>query len=80
MSGVRIAIPHALVSTFAAEMIAGGGGLGGELVYAQRFFETTHVFEILLIMLSIGYVIDVVFLKLRAHVLRWYESNAAAVD
>jgi len=75
MSGIRVAIPHALVATFAAEMIAGGGGLGGELVYAQRFFETTKVFEILLIMLMLGYVMDVAFLRLRSHVLRWHDQN-----
>lgn len=73
MSGVRVAIPYALVTTFAAEMIAGGGGLGGELVYAQRFFETTRVFEYLLVMLAMGYLADVLFLKLRGRLLRWHD-------
>ncbi|MGU3495453.1 ABC transporter permease [Xanthobacteraceae bacterium A53D] len=77
LSGVRVAIPQALVSAFTAEMIAGGGGLGGELVYAQRFFETTTVFEILLLMLALGYVIDILFLKLRTHTLRWHEQAAS---
>jgi len=77
LSGVRVAIPQALVSAFTAEMIAGGGGLGGELVYAQRFFETTTVFEILILMLAIGYVIDTLFLKLRIHTLRWHEQTAS---
>lgn len=76
MSGLRVAIPHALVTTFAAEMIAGGGGLGSELVYAQRFFQTARVFEILLVMLAIGYVMDVMLLRLRATLLRWHEQAA----
>lgn len=77
LSGFRVAIPQALVSAFTAEMIAGGGGLGGELVYAQRFFETTTVFEILILMLALGYVIDILFLKLRTYTLRWHEQAAS---
>ena len=58
MSGVRVAVPYALISAFTAEMIAGGGGLGGNLVYAQRFFETTTVFTILIVMLAAGWLAD----------------------
>lgn len=74
MSGVRVGVPYALVSTFSAEMIAGGGGLGGEMVLAQRYFETPTVFVYLLIMLAAGYVIDMGVLRLRAHILRWHEG------
>ena len=74
MSGVRVGVPYALVSTFTAEMIAGGGGLGGELVLAQRYFETPSVFVYLLVMLAAGYVIDMGVLRLRARVLRWHEE------
>jgi ABC-type nitrate/sulfonate/bicarbonate transport system permease component len=74
MSGVRVGVPYALVSTFSAEMIAGGGGLGGEMVLAQRYFETPTVFVYLLIMLVVGYLIDVGVLRLRAHILRWHEG------
>jgi ABC-type nitrate/sulfonate/bicarbonate transport system permease component len=74
MSGVRIAVPYALVSTFTAEMIAGGGGLGGGLVYAQRFFETTTVFALLLIMIVTGYLIDFLVLGFRQRLLRWHEG------
>jgi ABC-type nitrate/sulfonate/bicarbonate transport system permease component len=74
MSGVRVGVPYALVSTFSAEMIAGGGGLGGEMVLAQRYFETPTVFVYLLIMLAAGYLIDMGVLRLRTHVLRWHEG------
>jgi ABC-type nitrate/sulfonate/bicarbonate transport system permease component len=74
MSGVRVGVPYALVSTFSAEMIAGGGGLGGEMVLAQRYFETPTVFVYLLIMLATGYLIDFGVLRLREHVLRWHEG------
>lgn len=74
MSGVRVAVPYALISAFTAEMIAGGGGLGGDLVYAQRFFETTTVFTILLVMLAAGWLVDHGLLVLRRRLLRWHEE------
>jgi ABC-type nitrate/sulfonate/bicarbonate transport system permease component len=74
MSGVRVGVPYALVTAFTAEMVAGGGGLGGEMVLAQRYFETPTVFVYLLIMLATGYLIDYGVLALRRHVLRWHEG------
>jgi ABC-type nitrate/sulfonate/bicarbonate transport system permease component len=74
MSGVRVGVPYALVTAFSAEMIAGGGGLGGEMVLAQRYFETPTVFVYLLIMLCTGYLIDHGVLALRRHVLRWHDG------
>jgi ABC-type nitrate/sulfonate/bicarbonate transport system permease component len=74
MSGVRVGVPYALVTAFTAEMVAGGGGLGGEMVLAQRYFETPTVFVYLLIMLGAGYLIDLGVVRLRAHILRWHEG------
>jgi ABC-type nitrate/sulfonate/bicarbonate transport system permease component len=75
MSGVRVAVPYSLVSAFTAEMIAGGGGLGGDLVYAQRNFETPTVFAILIVMLIVGYAVDHGVMLLRHRILRWYEAD-----
>ena len=74
MSGLRIAIPYALMTAFTAEMIAGGGGLGGALVLAQRYFETPTVFAYILIMLATGYVLDIAFIWARRHALHWHEG------
>ena len=74
MSGLRIAIPYALMTAFTAEMIAGGGGLGGALVLAQRYFETPTVFAYILIMLATGYVLDIAFIWVRRYVLHWHEG------
>jgi ABC-type nitrate/sulfonate/bicarbonate transport system permease component len=38
-SGVRVTVPVALIIAFTAEMIAGGGGIGAALMFAQRFFQ-----------------------------------------
>ncbi len=74
MSGLRIAIPYALMTAFTAEMIAGGGGLGGALVLAQRYFETPTVFAYILIMLATGYVLDIAFIWARRYALHWHEG------
>jgi ABC-type nitrate/sulfonate/bicarbonate transport system permease component len=73
MSGLRVAVPTALLTTFTAEMVA-GGGLGGALVLAQRYFESPTVYAYLLVMLLCGYLFDVELLRLRRRLLRWYEG------
>ena len=76
MSGLRVAVPLALLTAFTAEMVAGGGGLGGALVLAQRYFESPAVFVYILTMLISGYVIDSAFLMARRRLLRWDDSEA----
>ncbi len=73
ISGLRVAVPTGLLTTFTAEMVA-GGGLGGALILAQRYFETPTVYAYLLVMLCCGYGIDVGLLHFRRRVLRWYEG------
>lgn len=76
-SAIRVNLPIALIVTFTAEMIAGGKGLGDELTYAQRMFDTPTVYVYILIMLAVGLLIDNIILWLRRRVLRWHEENAA---
>jgi ABC-type nitrate/sulfonate/bicarbonate transport system permease component len=73
LSGVRVAVPTALLTTFTAEMVA-GGGLGGALVLAQRYFESPTVYAYLLVMLACGYLLDVELLRIRRRLLRWHEE------
>jgi ABC-type nitrate/sulfonate/bicarbonate transport system permease component len=73
LSGLRVAVPTALLTTFTAEMVA-GGGLGGALILAQRYFESPTVYAYLLVMLVCGYVLDVELLRLRRRLLHWYED------
>jgi ABC-type nitrate/sulfonate/bicarbonate transport system permease component len=73
MSGLRVAVPTALLTTFTAEMVA-GGGLGGALILAQRYFESPTVYAYLLIMLICGYLFDNELLRLRRRILHWYEG------
>jgi ABC-type nitrate/sulfonate/bicarbonate transport system permease component len=70
----RIAVPVGLITTFTAEMVAGGGGMGGTLIYSQRFFESPTVFAYIVVMLAIGLVFDVAMRRFQHRFLRWAEE------
>jgi ABC-type nitrate/sulfonate/bicarbonate transport system permease component len=76
-SGVRVTMPVALIIAFTAEMIAGGGGVGGALMFAQRFFQTPTVFVYILVMLATGFVLDLAMLRLRAWLIPWEDEIEA---
>ncbi len=65
-AGLRVALPVALITTFTAEMVSGGGGMGATLMYSQRFFESPTVFAYILTMLGVGLLLDFVMLKVQA--------------
>jgi ABC-type nitrate/sulfonate/bicarbonate transport system permease component len=64
-AALRVALPVALITTFTSEMVAGGGGMGATLMYAQRFFESPTVFAYIVAMLAVGLVFDKAMLMVR---------------
>src|SRR6516225_6216946 len=70
----RVILPAALITAFTAEMIAGGGGVGSALMFAQRFFQTPTVFVYILIMLMTGFVLDRLMLWARGRLLPWQDE------
>ena len=70
----RIAAPVGLITTFTAEMVAGGGGMGGTLIYSQRFFESPTVFAYIVVMLTVGLVFDAAMRRFQRRFLRWAEE------
>jgi ABC-type nitrate/sulfonate/bicarbonate transport system permease component len=70
----RIAVPVGLITTFTAEMVAGGGGMGGTLIYSQRFFESPTVFAYIVVMLAIGLLFDAAMRRFQHRFLRWAEE------
>jgi ABC-type nitrate/sulfonate/bicarbonate transport system permease component len=75
LSGLRVSLPLALITAFTAEMVAGGGGVGAALMFAQRFFETPTVFVYILLMLVSGLVLDRLLLTLRRRLVGWSEET-----
>jgi ABC-type nitrate/sulfonate/bicarbonate transport system permease component len=74
-SAFRVALPVALITAFTAEMVAGGGGMGATLMYAQRFFDSPTVFAYIVTMLSVGLLFDKAMLVLRDRFPAWREST-----
>jgi ABC-type nitrate/sulfonate/bicarbonate transport system permease component len=70
----RIAVPVGLITTFTAEMVAGGGGMGGTLIYSQRFFESPTVFAYIVVMLAVGLMFDAAMRRFQHRFLRWAEE------
>jgi ABC-type nitrate/sulfonate/bicarbonate transport system permease component len=75
LSGVRVSTPVALITAFTAEMIAGGGGVGANLMFAQRFFQTPTVFVDILVMLVTGVVFDSILLRIRHQLIPWHNES-----
>jgi ABC-type nitrate/sulfonate/bicarbonate transport system permease component len=73
-SGIRVTTPVALITAFTAEMIAGGGGVGSALMFAQRFFQTPTVFVYILVMLVTGFAFDRLMLRLRDWLIPWQDE------
>jgi ABC-type nitrate/sulfonate/bicarbonate transport system permease component len=74
-AALRVAVPVALITTFTSEMVAGGGGMGASLMYAQRFFESPTVFAYILLMLVMGLVFDKAMMMLRERIPAWREDG-----
>lgn len=77
-AGIRVTLPVALIIAFTAEMIAGGGGVGALLMFAQRFFQTPTVFVYILVMLATGFIFDSLMLRLQAWLMPWQDEQAAS--
>jgi ABC-type nitrate/sulfonate/bicarbonate transport system permease component len=73
-ASLRVALPVSLITTFTAEMVSGGGGMGATLMYSQRFFESPTVFAYILTMLGVGLLIDALMLKLQQASPAWSPS------
>jgi ABC-type nitrate/sulfonate/bicarbonate transport system permease component len=70
-AALRVALPVSLITTFTAEMVGGGGGMGATLMYSQRFFESPTVFAYILTMLVVGLLLDTLMLKLQDRFPAW---------
>ncbi len=74
-SGIRVTTPVALITAFTAEMIAGGGGVGANLMFAQRFFQTPTVFVDIIVMLVTGFIFNSILLGLRDRLIPWHDET-----
>lgn len=79
MTGLQVALPLSLIVAVVAEMLMGGYGLGGAMMTAARFANSTSVFAGIVEIAVLGYVLIKLMSLIRRRLLVWHpEANAPA--
>lgn len=78
LTGLQIAFPTCLIVSIVTEMLTGGQGLGGYMIYAARFGESDKVFLGIFCTALIGYLLIEGFAYLRRRLLVWHTETATA--
>jgi ABC-type nitrate/sulfonate/bicarbonate transport system permease component len=76
MTGLQVALPLALIVTVVAEMLMGGYGLGGAMMVASRFANSTGVFAGILEIAVVGYALVKAMSLIRRRLLVWHPETA----
>ena len=72
MTGLQVALPLSLIVAVVAEMLMGGYGLGGAMMTASRFANSTSVFAGILEIAIVGYVLVKAMSLIRRRLLLWH--------
>ncbi len=75
-TGLQIALPTALITTIAAEMLMGGEGLGGAMLQAGRYADSVGVYAGIIETAVLGIVVVAAMARLRARLLHWHPEFA----
>ena len=79
MTGLQVALPLSMIVAVVAEMLMGGYGLGGAMMTAAHFANSTSVFAGIVEIAVLGYVLIKAMSLIRRRLLRWHpEANAPA--
>lgn len=71
-TGLQIALPMALITSVAAEMLMGGAGLGGAMLQAGRYADSPGVYAGVIETAAMGMVTVIGMARLRRRVLHWH--------
>jgi ABC-type nitrate/sulfonate/bicarbonate transport system permease component len=72
MTGLQVSLPLALIVTVVAEMLMGGYGLGGAMMTASRFANSTGVFAGIVEIAVVGYALVKIMSLVRRRLLIWH--------
>ncbi len=80
MTGLQVALPLSLIVAVVAEMLMGGYGLGGAMMTASRFANSTGVFAGIVEIAMVGYCLVKIMALVRRRLLIWHqEANAPSM-
>jgi ABC-type nitrate/sulfonate/bicarbonate transport system permease component len=74
MTGLQVALPLSLIVAVVAEMLMGGYGLGGAMMTASRFANSTSVFAGIVEIAVVGYGLVKAMSMLRRRLLIWHQE------
>lgn len=77
-TGLRVALPIALILTVLSEMVASTNGIGFLTLQAQQSFAMPEMWAGILLLGVFGYVVNVLFSAVERRVLWWYRKSASA--
>jgi ABC-type nitrate/sulfonate/bicarbonate transport system permease component len=72
MTGLQVALPLALIVAVVSEMVMGGYGLGGAMMTAYRFANSSGVFAGIVEIAAVGWVVVKAMALLRRRLLLWH--------
>ena len=78
LTGLQIAFPITLIVSIVTEMVTGGRGLGGYMIYSARFGESDKVFVGIFLTGVIGIALLEGFAWLRRRLLVWHSETSDA--
>ena len=76
MTGLQVALPLSLIVAVVAEMLMGGYGLGGAMMTASRFANSTGVFAGIVEIAVIGYALVKAMALVRRRLLIWHQETS----
>jgi len=77
LTGLQVALPLSLIVAVVAEMLMGGYGLGGAMMTASRFANSTGVFAGIVEIAVVGYVLVKAMQLIRRRLLLWHQEAHA---
>jgi ABC-type nitrate/sulfonate/bicarbonate transport system permease component len=74
LTGLQVALPLTLIVAVVAEMLMGGYGLGGAMMTASRFANSTGVFAGIVEIAVVGYILVKAMAMVRRRLLIWHQE------
>ena len=71
LAGMRVGLAFALILVLLTEMLASTGGLGFVIINAQRSFRVVDMYAWLVLVASLGYGLNVVFVTVERRLVDW---------
>lgn len=75
MTGLQVALPLSLIVAVVAEMLMGGYGLGGAMMTASRFANSTGVFAGIVEIAVVGFCLVKAMALIRRRLLVWHQET-----